>query len=139
MMNLTINSTINKIVFAFTLVVGLSLAYATPAHAGLFSGTKDEACSAVGASDTGGKCDQDKLDKSSDSLSKTLGNIIDIMSIIVGIVAVIMIIISGFRYITSGGDSNQIGSAKNTFIYALVGLIIVALAQTIVKFVLSKV
>ena len=132
------NSAINKIIFASMLIFGLSLAYTTPVHAGLFSGTKDEACSAVGA-DKAGKCDQDQLDASSNSLTTILENIIDIMSIIVGIAAVIMIIISGFRYITSAGDSGQITSAKHTFIYALVGLIIVALAQTIVKFVLSKV
>ncbi|MBI5357899.1 hypothetical protein HZB74_03575 [Candidatus Saccharibacteria bacterium] len=127
-----------NVIFSLMLVLGFGLAYTTPAQAGLFSGTKDEACSAVGAS-SGGKCDQDKLDKSSGSLTTTLNNIINIMSIIVGIAAVIMIIVSGFRYITSAGDSNQISSAKNTFIYAIVGLIVVALAQTIVKFVLSKV
>ena len=65
-------------------------------------------------------------------------NIVNIFSIIVGAVAVIMIIYGGFRYITSGGDSNSVGSAKNTLIYAIVGLIIVALAQLIVRFVLTQ-
>ncbi|MDB5166140.1 MAG: hypothetical protein JWM37_212 [Candidatus Saccharibacteria bacterium] len=64
---------------------------------------------------------------------------INILSIIVGIVAVIMIIIGGFRYITSGGDSGKVGSAKNTIIYAIIGLILVALAQVIVNIVLSQV
>jgi hypothetical protein len=63
--------------------------------------------------------------------------VVNIFSIIVGAVAVIMIIYGGFRYITSGGDSNSVGAAKNTLIYAIVGLIIVALAQVIVHFVLS--
>jgi hypothetical protein len=70
-----------------------------------------------------------------------LGNIakkiVDIFSVLVGIVAVIMIIYGGFRYITSGGDSGSVGNAKNTLIYAIVGLVIVALAQVIVRFVLS--
>lgn len=65
--------------------------------------------------------------------------IVNIFSIIVGIVAVIMIVVGGFRYITSGGDSGNITSAKNTIVYAVIGLIIVALAQFIVKFVLNKV
>lgn len=65
--------------------------------------------------------------------------IINIFSVIVGIVAVIMIIWGGFKYITSGGDSGNITSAKNTIIYAIIGLIIVALAQFLVKFVLDKV
>ena len=50
-----------------------------------------------------------------------------------------MIIYGGMRYITSGGDSGKITSAKNTIIYALIGLVVVALAQFIVKFVLNKV
>lgn len=64
--------------------------------------------------------------------------IVNIFSIIVGAVAIIMIIYGGFRYITSGGDSNAVGGAKNTLIYAIIGLIIVALAQVIVHFVLNQ-
>ena len=64
--------------------------------------------------------------------------IINIFSIIVGIVAVIMIIVGGLKYITSGGDSNNVTSAKNTILYAIIGLIIVALAQVIVRFVLAQ-
>lgn len=65
-------------------------------------------------------------------------NIVDIFSYVVGAIAIIMIIYGGFRYITSGGDSNSVGNAKNTLIYAVVGLIIVALAQIIVRFVLNQ-
>ncbi len=61
-----------------------------------------------------------------------------IFSIIVGAISIIMIIYGGFRYITSGGDSSKVGNAKNTLIYAIVGLIIVALAQLIVRFVLTQ-
>jgi hypothetical protein len=49
-----------------------------------------------------------------------------------------MIIIGGLKYITSSGDSNNITSAKNTILYAIIGLVVVALAQFIVKFVLGK-
>ena len=71
-------------------------------------------------------------------LENTISRIINVLSVIVGIVAVVMIIIGGFKYITSGGDSGSITSAKHTIVYAIVGLIIVALAQVIVRFVLSK-
>jgi hypothetical protein len=64
---------------------------------------------------------------------------INIFSVIVGIVAVVMIIIGGFKYITSGGDSSNVSSAKNTIIYAVIGLVVVALAQFFVQFVLNKV
>lgn len=65
--------------------------------------------------------------------------VINIFSLVVGVVAVIMIIIGGFRYITSGGSSENIQAAKNTIIYAIIGLVIVALAQFIVRFVLGRV
>lgn len=75
---------------------------------------------------------------SENSLNNIITQVINIFSLIVGVIAVIMIIIGGFRYITSGGDSNNVGGAKNTIIYAIVGLIIVALAQVIVRFVLGR-
>ncbi|MEO8105468.1 MAG: pilin [Candidatus Saccharibacteria bacterium] len=70
-------------------------------------------------------------------LTSIAQNIVNIFSIVVGIVAVIMIIYGGFKYITSGGDSGNVSSAKNTLIYAIIGLIIVALAQIIVHFVIN--
>jgi hypothetical protein len=72
------------------------------------------------------------------SLNKIVRNGINIFSIIIGIVAVVMIMVAGFKYITAGGDSGQIGSAKNTLVYAVVGLVVVALAQSIVRFVLDN-
>jgi hypothetical protein len=72
------------------------------------------------------------------SIDTTISNIVNILSSLVGIAAVVMIIVGGFRYVTSGGDSNRVASAKNTIIYALIGLVIAALAQVIVRFVLNK-
>ncbi len=64
--------------------------------------------------------------------------VINIFSIVVGVIAVIMIIVGGLKYITSGGDSGNITGAKNTILYAIVGLVVVALAQIIVRFVLTE-
>lgn len=77
-------------------------------------------------------------DTATEGITKLAGQLVNIFSIVVGIAAVIMIIYGGFRYITSGGDSGSVGNAKNTLIYAIVGLIIVALAQIIVRFVLTS-
>lgn len=74
---------------------------------------------------------------STNNLYALAAKIVNIFSVIVGIIAVIMIIYGGFKYITSGGDSGNVSGAKNTLIYAIVGLIIVALAQFIVHFVLN--
>lgn len=56
---------------------------------------------------------------------------------IVGIVAVIMLIIGGIKYVVSGGDSKKVTDAKNTVLYAIIGLIIAFLAFAIVNFVIS--
>src|SRR5581483_7242409 len=72
------------------------------------------------------------------TLSDTIDNIVNILSGLVGVIAVIMVIVGGFRYITSAGDTNRLAGAKNTIIYALVGIIIVALDQTLVHFVIHK-
>jgi hypothetical protein len=72
------------------------------------------------------------------TVGSLLHTVIDIFSIIVGAVSVIMIIIGGFRYIVSGGESSNVSGAKNTIIFAIVGLVIVVLAQILVQFVLAK-
>lgn len=85
-----------------------------------------------------GEGDCSTTEEAGTGLDKLITDVVNIFSVIVGVVAVIMIIYGGFRYITSGGDSGNVTNAKNTILYALVGLVIVALAQFIVKFVLSK-
>lgn len=64
--------------------------------------------------------------------------VVNIMSFFVGSISVIMVIIAGFKYIISSGDSNAVASAKNTLIYALVGLAIAILAQILVHSVLNS-
>lgn len=73
-----------------------------------------------------------------DTVGQLAAKVVNIFTIIVGAASVIMIIYGGFRYITSGGSSEKVGNAKNTLIYAIVGLIIVGLAQIMVHFVLSQ-
>lgn len=72
------------------------------------------------------------------SLKDTVDAVINILSVAVGIAAVIMIIVAGFKYITSAGNEQSVTSAKKTLLYAIIGLVIVVLAQIIVRFVLGK-
>lgn len=76
--------------------------------------------------------------KEEDNVNEVVALVINIFSVVVGIIAVVMIVYGGFKFITSGGDSGKVTSARNTIIYAIIGLAIVALAQTIAKFVLEK-
>ncbi len=69
----------------------------------------------------------------------SLGNtIIQTIIFFVGAASVIMIVISGFRYVISGGDPTGVAGAKNSIIYAVVGLVVAISGQIIVSFVLSR-
>lgn len=66
-----------------------------------------------------------------------LTDITNILLFIAGALAVLMIIIGGLRYVVSGGNSAAVTSAKNTILYAVVGLIIAFLAFAAVNFLLG--
>lgn len=67
-----------------------------------------------------------------------LVTILNILSFMVGVASVLMVILGGLKYVTSNGDSNSVSSAKNTVLYALIGLAVFASSQLIIRFVLSK-
>jgi hypothetical protein len=69
--------------------------------------------------------------------SGMFSQISNVLLYIIGAVAVIMIVIGGLRYVISGGDSNQITAAKNTILYAVIGLIVAMLAYAVIGFVLD--
>lgn len=93
---------------------------------------KEDVCAGVNLDNAGGCA------SGGTELQTVIRAVIQILSLIGGIAAIIMLIIGGIKYVTSGGDSSSIASAKTTIIYAIVGLIIVALAQVIVRFVLGR-
>lgn len=133
---------LNLLLAAFGISAVFLLIPASPANA-LFENSISEACKGAQLAeekDSSGNPIAGNCSASSQSaLNKTLATIINLFSVIIGIIAVIMVIVSGFRYITSNGDSSAVSSAKNGLVYAIVGLIVVALAQVIVRFVLGKV
>ena len=65
--------------------------------------------------------------------------IINIMLWLIGILAVIMLIFGGIKYATSAGDSNKVTSAKNTIMYAVIGLIVAIFAWAIIRWVTDSV
>ena len=124
--------------FMFSLL--LSLGLAVPAFAqdaqtqinnGLCAGSNLQFTDNPGQCNTAGSDATSKIDH-------IIHTIVNLLSAVVGIVAVIMIIVGGFRYITSGGNDTSVTSAKNTILYAIIGLVVVALAQVLVRFTLSK-
>lgn len=66
-------------------------------------------------------------------------DIINIMLFVIGILCVIMIIYGGIRYTISGGASDKVKDAKNTILYAVVGLVIAIIAYALVNWVFNTV
>lgn len=66
---------------------------------------------------------------------KTITNV---LLFIIGAISVIMLIIGGIRYTTSNGDSGAITTAKNTILYAVIGIVVALLAYALVNFVISS-
>lgn len=77
--------------------------------------------------------------QASNSIQDLVHHIVNLLSAVVGVVAVIMIIFGGFRYVTSGGSDSSVTSAKNTILYAIIGLVIVALSQLLVHFTIKNI
>ncbi|MBQ8991931.1 hypothetical protein IJ103_01925 [Candidatus Saccharibacteria bacterium] len=59
--------------------------------------------------------------------------------LVIGVISVVMLIYGGFRYIISGGDNKKVTDAKNTILYAIIGLIIALLAYAIINFVIAAI
>ena len=77
--------------------------------------------------------------KSTNPIVVTILKTVSILDYVIGIAAVIVIIIAGLRYILSRGDSGQVETAKNTILYALIGVAIAIIAQTIIAFALRRI
>ncbi len=105
----------------------------TPVTQGVQNETK---CGSNIVLDKSGNCTN--VAKGGSGVQELITKIINTLSVLVGAICVIMIIVGGFRYVASAGESNSVSGAKNTILYAIVGLIIVAFAQIIVQFVLQR-
>lgn len=66
---------------------------------------------------------------------KTIANV---LLFLIGAISVIMLIVGGIRYVVSGGDSSAVQNAKNTILYAIVGVVVAILAYAVVNFVITS-
>ena len=64
--------------------------------------------------------------------------VVNILLFIVGAISVIMLIVGGIRYVVSGGDQSAVTGAKNTILYAIVGIVVAFLAYAAVNFVITQ-
>ena len=127
-----------KAIRSFIAIFAVLLGLVVPTTALLAAPNNTEA-TCEGAQFAGADVDCTDGELSDDQAGNLITTIINILSVVVGAVSVIMIIIGGFRYVVSNGDSNAVAGAKNTILYAIVGLVIVLFAQVIVRFVYTRV
>lgn len=126
-----------RILLATLLFVGLvQLSYASPALALIGSGAKEQACKGVELNNaTGSDCGKDASKETKDIVE----TVINILSAVGGIIAVIVIIVNGIRLVLSSGDSAKVNTARSGILMAIIGLLVIAVAQALVRFVVSKV
>ena len=79
-------------------------------------------------------CSNDSKD-----LATVIVNIINAIIIVSSIVAVIFVIIGGINYMTSTGEAGKLEKAKKTILYAVIGLVICALAFAIVNWAIGAI
>ncbi len=120
-----------------TFVAALALVVSPAVSFAASGSNRDATCQGAQFAGASVDCSDGKL--SDNQFGNVVRAVINILSVIVGAVSVIMIIIGGFRYVISNGDSNAVSGAKNTILYAIVGLVIVLFAQILVRFVITRV
>lgn len=110
----------------------------------LFTPFRVAAYSPFDAVDCGGKAASSTVCKSQGNTSNPvygsdsiLIKVTNLIAVFAGVIAVFIIVIAGGRFVTSGGDSNNVSTAKNTILYALIGIVVIILARTIIVYVIN--
>lgn len=124
-----------KFFFNIVMILGLTT-FALPALPGAVNAIdpalKEQACSGANFGAT-----SDCNAKAGDFTSG-FNSIINILIFLVGAIAVLMLIIGAIRFVTSAGNDQAVAGARNTILYAIIGIIVAFLAYAIVNFVIAK-
>lgn len=121
---------ISKIaIFSFTAMLGLSVLAGVGLADSAIAGSAADAIK--GGSDSVGGTDNNI------TVEEGIKTVVNVLIFLIGAIAVIMIIIGGIRYVTSNGDATSTKAAKDTILYAVIGIIVAILAYAIVNFVID--
>ena len=99
------------------------------------TGVYDAAAQVRGGADATGQAGESNL--AGDDVGTIVQNVVNALLYVIGALSVIMLIWGGIRYTTSGGNANSVTAAKNTILYAVIGLIVAILAYAIVNWVID--
>ena len=128
---------ISRLIIALALVLGVS-APVLAINTVTYADAKSSVCDGIAATGSTTTCDSSGSASAESAVQALVKNIINIFSWVAGVVSVIMVMLGGFWYITSNGDAAKATKGRTTITYALVGLVIVALSQVIVRFVIGS-
>jgi ABC-type Fe3+ transport system permease subunit len=121
----------SRILFAsLLLVVTFTVVYS---NLSVGATTVDEVRNGVNGAGGGGGTNEGS------KVTGTIKIITNTLLFIVGVAAVIMIVVAGLRLVTANGDANTVSQAKNTIIYAIIGIVVAALAYAIVNFIINQI
>lgn len=115
------------------LVLGLALVTPDVAHA--------QNCTDVTQGGIGSGADCAKPTNAAENLfgdGSIFNTVTNILLFLIGAISVVMLIIGGIRYVVSGGDQGAVTSAKNTILYAIIGIVVAFLAFAAVRFVTDQ-
>lgn len=113
--------------------VGFYAAFVPSASAQLL----DDVCDQPGARDSPA-CRDDTGEDPITGDGGLIARLANVAAVIGGFIAVVLIMWGGFQYITSGGDSGKANRARDTIMYAVIGLLVIVLAQAVIAFILSN-
>lgn len=99
------------------------------------TGVYDAAAQVRSGADATGQAGESNL--AGDDVGTIVRNVVNALLYVIGALSVIMLIWGGIRYTTSAGNANSVTSAKNTILYAVIGLIVAILAYAIVNWVID--
>lgn len=133
-MKKAITNSLKALLLVPVLALGVSAFMPTVAPVGAI-GIQSGADAAQGDDQTDCLVDDSGASCTDEPIFRTITNV---LLFIIGAVSVIMLIIGGIRYTISQGDSTAVSSAKNTILYAVIGIIVALLAYAIVNFVLGS-
>lgn len=121
---------IKRIIISTVAVMGLVALPVVPVYAETCTGSPAE-CVKKGTESV------DNQNGGGAKLEDQIKTVVNVLLFILGAIAVVMIIIGGIRYATSGGDASGIKGAKDTILYAVIGLVVAIMAYAIVNFVID--
>ena len=122
---------------AVMVVLGIGLVTLAPAPALAFS-PFSEACDGSSASAESSVCRDKNFNSTADPTdpqSGIIGTVTNIIAAVGGIIAVVFMMVNGFKFMTSTGDSAKVAKARESVIYAAIGLVVIVLARIIIAFI----